>query len=242
MNSFHFAWVISTAVLIGFAAVLGMRAATKSLSGILVDSRGRYSLTHFQASVWTILILGSLIAVLIAASFDPTKLKLSPELLGLMGIVAGSAVFATAVKASKDATRGAKVARAGDTIKAFGPTLRPPPTPVTPPASTTMLVASSAQSAGSPAITASSAMTSSPGMITVKPHFAQIWMEEEGDLAEQVISITKFQNFVITLAIAGVYVAMTWIQNAMPDLPDNIVALIGISHAGYVGGKMPSMK
>ena len=197
MGTFHISWIVSGIVLLILAVVIGKQITQKYL-GILIDGRGRYSLTHFQIVLWTIIILSSAIGVLIEKKFNPTGFGFSPQLLGLMGISAGSAVLATGVKATKDAT--AKVARAGTFTLSDGTT-----TPIT-------------------------------------PHFAQIWLEEEGDLADKVVNITKYQNFIFTLVIVGFYVTLAWRAGGLPTLPDNVVWLIGISHAGYVGGKVPDKK
>jgi len=175
------------------------KQTTNRLLGILIDGRGRYSLTHFQIVVWTLVILSSAIGVLIADGFNPTNFGFSPQLLGLMGISAGSAVLATSVKGSKDAPGStANVARAGT-------------------------------------FTLSDNTTT-----TITPHFAQIWLEEEGDQADKVVDITKYQNFIFTLVVVGFYVTIAWNTGGLPVLPDNVVWLVGISHAGYVGAKVPN--
>lgn len=155
------------------------------------------------------MILSTLLAVLISNNFDFRSVYLTPELLGLMGISAGSAVAGTAVKGVKDANPGVDIARAGSTIKIPGETTE--------------------GKAPAPAVDK-----------IVTPHFAQIFLEEEGKLAERVISITKFQNFIFTLVILVVYAAGAWKKNGFPELSEQIVWLIGISHAGYVGGKVPN--
>lgn len=198
MTSFQAAWLGSLVVLLGLGVWVGTLARRGPL-GVLVDSRGRYSLTHFQVVVWTIVILSSLLGVLISHQFDPSVLTLPPTLLGLMGISAGSGVLATGVKGSKDASGStARIARAG----AFA--------------------------------------LSDTSTREVKPRFAQVWLEEEGDQADQVVSVTKYQNFIFTLVILAVYVSAALKAGALPNLPENVVWLIGISHAGYVGGKIPN--
>lgn len=198
MGTFHAWWIISTLALLGLAVVIG-KVTTKRYLGILIDGRGRYSLTHFQTVLWTIVILSSALGVLISIGFDPAKFEFPKVLLGLMGISAGSAVLATGVKGAKDAPGStANVARAGT----FQPTGGPP--------------------------------------TTITPSFAQIWLEEEGDMADKVVNITKYQNFIFTLVIVGFYVTIAWKEGALPVLPENVVWLIGISHAGYVGAKVPN--
>jgi hypothetical protein len=53
-------WGIVAAAVVCLAVALGLRI-NKRVMGILIDTRGRYSLTHFQVALWTITIL-SLIA------------------------------------------------------------------------------------------------------------------------------------------------------------------------------------
>lgn len=69
---------------------------------------------------------------------------------------------------------------------------------------------------------------------------SQIILEEEGASADKTISITKFQNLIFTLVLAVIYVAMTWQEGGYPEFDSQITWLIGVSHAGYVGGKVPN--
>src|SRR5215467_4705071 len=55
-------WAGSAFVLIALGMVVGL-VATGRLLGLLIDSRGRYSLTHLQLSLWTIVILSLLAGV-----------------------------------------------------------------------------------------------------------------------------------------------------------------------------------
>ena len=196
--SFQVYWSVSFVVLLILGFLLGRQTGRGSL-GILIDGRERYSLTHFQIVLWTIVILSSVIGALISQGFDTRDFQIPPQLLGLMGISAGSGVLTTGVKGSKDALGStANVARKGTFKLSNGTTT------------------------------------------TIAPRFAQIWLEEEGDQADKVVSITKYQNFIFTLVILGFYVVAALKQGGVPKLPENVVWLIGISHAGYVGGKIPN--
>jgi len=203
--AFYIFWGVSFIVLIVIAGAIGKVAPTNAYLGILIDSRGRYSLTHFQVVTWTMLILSSLCGVLIATKLDWQQLRLEPELLGLMGISAGSGVLATAVKAVKDASGSARIARVGPK----GLTLSPGSTPAT---------------------------------RDITAQLSQLWLLEEGDNADKVIDIAKFQNFVFTVIAVVFYVTLACKQGKVPELPDNVIWLIGISHAGYVTGKAPDKK
>ncbi len=198
-TAFHLWWFVAFILLSIFAAVAGWLIGRGPM-GIFIDARGRYSLTHFQAVMWTLVILSSLGGALLASGFNPASLQIPPEVLGLIGVSAGSGVLATAVKSAKDAPGStARVARVGATFtKRGGSTFQP------------------------------------------QAHFAQIWLEEEGDLADQVIDITKFQNFLFTLVVLIFYVTIAWKSGGIPTLPENVVWLAGISHAGYVGAKVPN--
>lgn len=196
--SFTFAWFVSAAVLIALFALVG-RVARRSVVGLLVDNRERYSLNHFQIAVWTLLVLSTLLAAFISSGFDATTLEVPEQLVILMGISLGSATASGAVKSVKDAIPKAMVARKG-----------PFPTPEGPPRE-------------------------------ISPRPAQLFLEEEGVRADQVVSITKFQNFVFTLVAALAYVVPTFKVQGYPELPQQVLWLIGISQAGYVAGKIPNV-
>jgi hypothetical protein len=83
-----------------------------------------------------------------------------------------------------------------------------------------------------------------------KPRLTQVFMLEEGALADEVIDITKFQNFAITIVLVVAYTALAIDAiplttaseplTALPGLPSQFLTLLGISHAGYISGKLPS--
>ena len=81
-----------------------------------------------------------------------------------------------------------------------------------------------------------------------RPRWLQLFTLEEGALADEAVDIGKFQNFWLTLTLIVVYVIMTAsilygkafdAISALPDFPDSIVALLLISHAGYLANKLP---
>jgi hypothetical protein len=72
------------------------------------------------------------------------------------------------------------------------------------------------------------------------PSLRQVITEEEGDQADQTVSVTKFQNLIFTFVAGFTYIVLTYKANAFPTLPQEVIWLIGISHAGYIGGKIPN--
>jgi hypothetical protein len=195
-------WACSAVVLVALGSVVGF-FATRQLLGLLIDSRGRYSLTHLQLSLWTIVLLSLLAGVFFGRwqhNVDPLGFSIPAAVLGLLGISVGSAATATAAKVTKNTTRQANVAASG------------------------------------------------PG--PWRPSLMQIFLQEEGTYANQVVDITKFQNFVITIVLVLGYIGLAVHTvtsagvaskvTALPSFSGTFLILLGISHAGYLAGKLPS--
>jgi hypothetical protein len=82
------------------------------------------------------------------------------------------------------------------------------------------------------------------------PNPMQAVMVEEGTAADQAIDITKFQNFWLTVILIAAYLATAIAAihdagtadklTALPGFDAAFVTLLGISHAGYLAGKMPN--
>jgi FtsH-binding integral membrane protein len=102
-------WGGSAVLLVALGGGIGL-VATGRLLGLLIDSRGRYSLTHLQLALWIIVILSLLAGVFFGRwqhNVDPLGFTIPPVVLGLLGISVGSAVTVTAAKTAKDTTRPA---------------------------------------------------------------------------------------------------------------------------------------
>ena len=197
-------WGGSAAVMTVLALLVGF-VVTRQPLGVLIDSRGRYSLTHFQLSLWTIVIF-SLIAGVFFGRWqhhvgNPLGFTIPSQVLGLVGISVGTAVTATAAKVAKSTTHAESVA------------------------------------------------ASAPGS-EWKPSLIQIFLQEEGTYADQVVDITKFQKFLVTVVLAVAYTGLAVHKittagvaarvNTLPTISGTFLVLLGISYAGYVAGKLPS--
>jgi hypothetical protein len=115
MTAIYAAWAVSAGVLLALAALLGrLMVPARFPLGLLIDQRGRYSLSSFQLVMWSLIVLSLLSGVfwgrLIDGVVNPLSFSVPANVLGLLGISAGSAASATAVKASKDATRSESIA------------------------------------------------------------------------------------------------------------------------------------
>jgi hypothetical protein len=181
------------------------------LLGLLIDSRGRYSLTHLQLSLWTIVILSLVAGIFFGRwqhNVEPLGFSIPSVVLALLGISVGSAVTVTAAKTAKNTTRPESVA------------------------------------AAIPAPAAAAVLGS------WRPSLLQVFMLEEGTYADQVVDISKFQNFIITIVLVLGYIGLG-VQSisaagaaskvtALPAFSGTFLVLLGISHAGYLAGKLPS--
>jgi len=84
------------------------------------------------------------------------------------------------------------------------------------------------------------------GALFIPPHPAQVVLQEEGPLIDQVVDVTKFQNLIFTLVLGVTYVVLLLdsVGVGTPGYPNldaapNLLWLLGISHAGYLAGKLP---
>jgi hypothetical protein len=206
VSEIFWSWAISAAIIVALAVTVGYAVVPKrGAFGILVDRRGRFSLTHFQLVAWTIAVLSLISGVfwgrLVNGVADPLSFSIPDEVLGLIGITLGSSVATAVVKSAKDETAGRRIA------------------------------------------------ASNP---KDRPRFAQIFLLEEGLYADKVIDITKFQNFVITLVLLVAYIALAVDTiddagtaanvSALPDFSGTFITLLGISHATYIAGKLPTQQ
>lgn len=204
MEAVFVAWGIAAAVLIGLAIGLG-RVINRGWTGILIDERGRYSLTRMQLTLWSILVLSLICGVFVgrlkAVPSTALDFTIPGELLGVLGISAGSTALATAIKTTKDAANsGANIAASDATGD--------------------------------------------------KPRLAQIFLVEEGEQADKIIDITKYQNFWFTIVLVAAYIALVIASfshladpselDGLPGFGPSFIVLLAISHATYIAGKVPT--
>ena len=88
-----------------FILILSKMGSSKKLGllGIIVDERGKYSLSRFQALAWTFLIGAAYIGLSIK---EGAFIEIHTTLLQLMGVSLGTAVVSQAIKTYKIDTQG----------------------------------------------------------------------------------------------------------------------------------------
>ncbi|GAA0686091.1 hypothetical protein GCM10010193_44940 [Kitasatospora atroaurantiaca] len=202
MAPVYWAWIISAVLAILLAVALGVKIG-RGLLGILIDGRGRYSLTHLQIVLWTLVVLplvaGIAIGRLVDGVTDALDFTLPAQVLGVLGIAIGSTVTSTVIKNNANVRRS-------DVVAASSWRLKDP------------------------------------------PRLSQVFLVEEGPLADRLIDVAKFQNFLVTVVLLVGYIGTAVSQlrhsadpaavTSLPDLSATFVTLLGISHAGYLTGKM----
>jgi len=197
-------------------------SVTKRFWGILINERNVMSLSRFQAVLWTVLILADYATILLGRAWQGMSLVdakdlLRPDLLALMGISYASAVGTSIVHANK----------AGK------------PTP-----------ASAVAEAQTNLNDTNGNFTAAQGVMYKNKDVSDASVGDmfQGDeLADaHATDLSKVQMFFFTIVSAVVFLGtadamftnMKSIGDVLiPQLPENLIALMGISHAAYLGNK-----
>lgn len=197
-------------------------SVTQRFWGILINERNVMSLSRFQAVLWTVLILADYATILLGRAWQGMSLVdakdlLRPDLLALMGISYASAVGTSIVHANK----------AG----------KP-----TPPSAVSEAQTSLGDDAGN--------FTAAQGVMYMNKDASDASVGDmfQGDeLADaHATDLSKVQMFFFTIVSAVVFLGtadamftnMKSIGDVLiPQLPENLIALMGISHAAYLGNK-----
>lgn len=215
--------IIYLLLLVAFAAIAG-HIITGVWRGVLIDSRNKISLSRLQMLMWTVLVLsGLLVAVLINIRWtsNPLTIQLPEQLWALLGISTASLVGSPLITSSKSSEKPNTEA----TVK-------------------TMAVMADQ------GIDVSHVRTQGKILINEKPEYAS-WTDifkgdETGNGAN--LDLAKIQMFFFTLVTWSVYAVTlgALLRNGahqhsgifgFPPVDGSMVALLGISHAGYLANK-----
>jgi hypothetical protein len=215
------AW-LATLLLFGLFTVIAGKGITGLWRGALIDERNKVSLSRFQLVVWTFVVLSAYLTAalrnLSAGYADPLSIAIPEDLWLLIGISTTSLVASPLLKSNKTSSQ-------------------PDPTEK---ARTIRLLTTQGTDA-------SRVDTQGVLVVNTTPEQAQ-WAdlfkgEETGNAA--LLDIAKIQMFYFTIVIVLTYaVALgtalrqsTGQLSAFPDLDRGMIALLGISHAGYLTSK-----
>jgi len=101
MKEHYPTWIITASVLTILLLAIGAFGSGKNLRlfGILIDSRGKFSLSRLQIVTWTVVLLSAIFAILWDES--TVSIYLPPEVWALMAISVGSTAGAVMIKDNK---------------------------------------------------------------------------------------------------------------------------------------------
>ncbi len=221
------AWALALAALSSLLAVIAYGLDRQPL-GFLVDERGRMSLSRLQLVAWSVLILSGYWTVSawnigiahagLAATGDQVLPTMSRDLWLLLGIVFASPLASSLILKSKTEQGPAKQDGQSD---------KPGPTYVESQEVTNIgpVDARTTQRAWS---------------------FMDLFVGEyTGN--RTAVDVSRLQQFIFTLLALIAYAVLLWqmlevrksstMLPSMPDLQENAVALLGLSHAAYLAAK-----
>jgi hypothetical protein len=215
------AWLGTLLLLAILGGVIG-HGVTNLWRGILIDERNMMSLSRFQMTLWTLLILSAfLISVIYNVKNlqeDPVAIALPETLWLLMGISTASLIGSPLIRSNKmnKPVNELDMARSLNLLFSQG-------------------------------VDPSKIINRGQVIINPAPKDSQ-WSdlfrgEEPGNVAQ--IDLSKVQNFLFTLilllaygfTLGSMFAGDTGKIAAFPGLDTGMVALLGISHAGYLASK-----
>jgi len=203
-------WFLTMALMVAFLVILGLGFKGR-WEGALIDDRNMMSLSRFQIIAWTVLTLSAFLTAalgnLVAGLPDPLAVAIPEDLWWLMGISTTSLVASPLLKATKKS----KEADDDETTRANLPRDR---------------------------VEGLLVLNTDPG----QAHFSDMFRGEE--IANStVLDVAKVQMFYFTVILVIAYGASlatamgVFPITELPDMSGGMVALLGISHAGYLTGK-----
>lgn len=220
-------WLLNLVLLTVLATLLG-HGVTGRPSGLLIGERNAMSLARFQLVAWTVVVLSALFTAVfhnLAAGADPSMaltIAIPGELWALMGISTASLVGSPLILSNKRAKKASPAERRQ---------------------MVTMLAA--AEGVGEEKI---AERTRNRGQVVVyaSPADARLSDMFRGEELENaaLLDLGKVQMFYFTLILLATYglllsrsLESDGVIARFPALGEGMVALLGISHAGYLAHK-----
>ena len=217
-------WLIMI-FLFGLCFVLIGKGMTGLWEGLLIDSRNRMSLSRLQLVLWTVVVISSLLAIALLnirehpKDTKPLDIIVPPQVWGLLGISTASFVTAATIKSQKKNVNATEKAKT-KTAEALSKVGDDPGKLAAPQGS---LVAYQ------------------------RPDDASVSDLFKGDevVSAAYLDLGKVQVFLFTIIVVFTYAVAVGAKlygahdaiKSLPDLSSGIVAVLGISHAGYLTSK-----
>lgn len=216
-------YVTLMVLMIAFMIVLGLKICGR-VAGILINDRNLMSLSRFQIILWTVLILSAFLTAAIerihfGGTADALAIALDEKLWMLLGISTASLIATPLVQSTKKVQQPQP-----DAVAKAAAVLKEPKAEITANAQGVLYANSDAKDAA----------------------FTDMFEGEEvGNTAY--IDVSKVQMFFFTLIAVLSYgtVLFGWLSGwnallnpaAFPALSAGLIAILGISHAGFIGSQ-----
>ena len=234
MNSSYILLLILSVVLLGLIIWVSRKSAIlkDQLIPQISPVYQTYSLARTQMAFWFLIILWSFLYLLIVKKGDWTGIVMS-QALTLMGISVLTTGGAALVEKIRDTPEDAL----NDGLNALG--LRIYQDVV----SLRQSISDLKDKAKNVGLTASEqAMLNDKSLLLqtytnrINPFISQGWLK---DLLTDIdgAALHRYQSFVWTLVLGVIFIYEVYSKHAMPEFDNNLLALMGISNAGYVGFK-----
>lgn len=209
-------------VLLTATAVIIGQGITGQLTGILIDSRNKMSLSRLQLAMWTVLIVSAFVVFFFwrlkaPGKLDPLGFSVPSEVWALLGISSASLAGSSLIKTNKK-NQTPNVPEESETVRKM---------------------AAQGQTVNDQLVTGRAVLNDMPQAAS----WADLFRGEESGNASTV-SIGKFQMFYFTIVAVFTYgyaLAAMFGRDvpgeAFPAVSSGLLGLLGISHAGYLADK-----
>lgn len=231
---FLFWLVLFLGFLIGFFYLARHSNVLRDSVGLPAQGgRKPYSLARFQASWWFFLVLASYLFIgMITGDFSTT---ITPTVLILMGISAGTVVGSAFVDASKtNPAAAAQVAQARQSLQAEIGQMN----------SEMQAVKTALQQNPGDAVAAQAMAAKAEEVKTKESQLRKLRNESESFLQDVLsdtngVSFHRFQMLAWTIVLGIIFCGQVYQALAMPEFGETLLSLTGISAGTYLGLKIP---
>jgi hypothetical protein len=202
--------------------------------GTRAEVRKPYSLARFQMAFWFLLVIGSFFYIwLITGALD----IITTEILGLIGIGAGTALGAAAIDVGKRETANNDLNTKQEEKKSLEEEIAtlnskinvsPPPVDLN-----TLESDKKTKEEKLAKLTKEMENLGKSLRASSKGFLKDVLTDATG------VSFHRFQMFIWTLVLGVIFIISVWTRLSMPDFGATLLALLGISAGTYLGFKIP---
>lgn len=217
---------------------------TKPMKGLLKrwvkKKRKQYSLGRVQMAFWFVLVIGAFLFIWLVTGAHDT---VTPSVLGLIGIGAGTGLGAAAIDQGQDGSNSATLAGLKAEKDPLVQEISELDTAVTnaaaSPEKVAALAATRALKKARLVVISDKikALEEDQKAVESKGFFRDILTDPAGE-----VGFHRFQMAVWTVVLGVLFLRSTWERLSMPEFSGTLLALLGLSVGTYLGFKIPERK